>query len=520
MPQAAAAPQQVTREQAQQLAAAVLLRRKEAQDSTLKFAQYTMRDYAHGPHHAIIGDALDDVERGKIKRLMIFAPPRHMKSELASKRFVARYIGKHPTHQVINACHTQELADDFGHDVRSILKSEEFAHVFDGKVELAADSQAQSKWRTNQGGIYVTVGVGGPLTGRGAHLAIIDDPIKGDKDAQSEGKREDLWKWYTKVLMTRQMPDAAIILICTRWHEDDLAGRLLKAMKEGGDQWHVISLPAITQNAQGQDVALWPDPLWWPLQKLYALRKMLQARGGTRDWLCLYQQQPTADAGTHFHRQFYDPNRYTVRPAVLTIYMTGDFAVTPNKGDFTELAVWGVSDTHDVYVLDWWYGKTSSDVWVDMMLAKFAQWNPLYFVGEQGVIRRAVEPFLMLRMREPGRTPCSLEWLPGARGDGDKTAKLINATSFHGMSSMGRIHFPHLEWAERVIDQLVKFDVGSAEPDDAVDACGLIGRFLMHVWGAQQPPPPEKNQLALAWSARPTIAEMLQPTKKSAGWDD
>ena len=223
-----------------QEAAQELLNRRLAKDSLLKFTEYTNPDYQAAGHHQQIAEALEKVERGEIDRLMIFMPPRHGKSELASRRFPSWYLGKNPSKQIIAASYNSDLASDFGREVRDIVKSPEYHNIFD--VSLAEDSRAVNRWHTNHKGVYIAAGVGTAITGRGAHVALIDDPFKDRQEADSETTREGVWKWYTSTLRTRLMPGGAIVLIQTRWHEDDLAGRLLKQQK---DRWTIIELPAI-----------------------------------------------------------------------------------------------------------------------------------------------------------------------------------------------------------------------------------------------------------------------------------
>ena len=395
-------------------AASELLARRAARGSLIEFTRYTKPDFQAGEHHKRIADALERVERGECRRLMIFAPPRHTKSELASRRFPAYYLGRNPTRQLITATYASEFAQDFGRDVREIVQDERYRVLFDAK--LAADSTSRGRWHTDAGGVYFAVGVGGPITGRGAHLALIDDPVKNRQDAESETIRESVWHWYTSTLRTRLMPGGAIVLICTRWHEDDLAGRLLEAQQHGGEEWEVVSLPAISFDGE-QEVALWPE--WYPLSEL----KRIQGAIGPRDWLSLYQQTPTAEQGTFFHREWF--KRYRSLPEHMTVYATGDFAVTDGGGDYTELAFWGVDAQENIYALDWWHGQTSADVWVKALVERAKRWKPLWFIGETGPIRRAIEPILNKEMDEQ-RHYIALAWLSG----GDKAS---NARPLHAL---------------------------------------------------------------------------------------
>lgn len=209
----------------------------------IPFVESTFPDFVTSHHHRFIAEKLEAVESGKIDRLAIFCPPRHSKSELASRRFPAWYLGRHPDHQVICCSYGDELAMDFGRNVRDIVEGQEYSSLFPG-TSIRADSRSAERWQTDQGGVYVSAGVGSGITGRGAHIALVDDPVKNREEADSETHRRRVWNWFTNVLYTRLMPGGAVILIMTRWHEDDLAGRLLEAESAGGDQWEVVNLPA------------------------------------------------------------------------------------------------------------------------------------------------------------------------------------------------------------------------------------------------------------------------------------
>lgn len=398
------------------------------------------------------------MERGELDRLMIFAPPRHTKSELASRRFPAWYLGRHPDKQLIAATYSGEFALDFGRDVRGIVQDERFSKLFPD-VTLAADSQAANRWHTNQGGVSVYVGVGGSITGRGAHIALIDDPFKNREEADSENNREAVWKWYTSTLRTRLMPGGAIILILTRWHEDDLAGRLLERQRE---QWHVISLPAISNENQPHESALWPE--WYDLTAL----KRIKADIGSRDWSALYQQNPMPDEGTFFKREWFE--FYKEPPVRMNRFTTGDFAVTEGDGDFTEIGTHGYAPEGVLYLgIDGWFGQTSSDQWIEVLIDQIAKNRPYCFFGESGVIRRSIEPFLRRRMIER-KTHCRLEWLTRSA---DKPAM---ARSLQAMASMKRVKLPDNDYGHRLLSQLLTFPAG--KHDDAVDMAVLMAMAI------------------------------------------
>lgn len=403
------------------------------------------------------------VERGEVKRLILQAPPRHGKSMLTSEYFPAWYLGRNPEKYIITATYGQDLADDFGRKVRNQLRSGEHRATFP-QCQLSEDSQSASRFGTEQGGAYFALGVGAPATGRGAHLLVIDDPIKGREEADSETYRKRLKEWYASVAYTRLMPGGAIIIMATRWHEDDLTGWVLSEHEH--EDWTVIDLPAISGGK-----ALWPEQ--YSLDDLNRIKQTL----GQREWQALYMQRPTPDTGDYFKREWF--SSYEKAPKHLRIYGASDYAVTADGGDYTEHGVFGLDTDGDLYLLDWWSGQTASDVWIETQLDLIDKWKPQSWVGESGPIRRSVEPFLRRRMRER-RSLCRLEWLPSI------SDKPTRARPFQAMASSGMVYLPTKEdWAQRLIRQLLTFPVGVF--DDAVDVCSLIGRYLDKMRDARLP---------------------------------
>ena len=293
-----------------QQAASELLARRKARSGLIAFSAYTNPTYIAAPHHELIAAKLEAVERGEIKRLMITMPPRHGKSELASRRFPAWFIGRNPGKQIIAASYNSDLASDFGREVRNIVASPEYGALFD--CTLAIDSKAANRWHTDKGGMYVAAGVGTAITGRGADILLIDDPFKDRQEADSEITRQRVWDWYTSTAYTRLMPGGAVVVINTRWHDDDLSGKLLAEQDHGGDKWEVLSLPAI----QPDGTALWPE--WYPLARLEQIRSVLPAR----DWNSLYQQNPIPDDGDYFRAGWFTD--YQELPPDLAIYGASD----------------------------------------------------------------------------------------------------------------------------------------------------------------------------------------------------
>lgn len=382
---------------------------------------------------------------------MLLCPPQHGKSLSSSERAPALALGINPGTDVISASATAHLAEKFGRSVRNCVASQEYGALFP-QTQLAQDSQAKGEWRTSQGGGYYAVGIGGALMGRGAELAIIDDPFATWDDAQSQTTRENVWEWYTGTLYNRVRPGGAIILIQHRMHEDDLAGRLIERQKSGGDKWEIVELPALLE-----------DPPW-PERYDRAALERIKSNTDSRKWSALYLQNPTPDEGTYFKREWFW--RFDPKDAVGHRYQTGDYAVTDGGGDFTELGTHAYGNDKLYLCADGWYGQTSADVWIEKQCDQIVKHKPLCFFGESGPIRRSIEPFLTRRMRERNAY-CRTEWL--VRG----SDKATMARPLQAMAANGRVGIANTEYGERVLTQLLQFPAGKY--DDAVDMVALMG---------------------------------------------
>jgi hypothetical protein len=456
-----------------QEAARELLRRDDASQSLLAFTEYTTLNWSAGKIHREICAQLDRVVSGEIDRLMLLCPPQHGKSQITSRRFPAYLLGRDPRLDIISASATAELAEGFGRDVRNVIGSREYFNVFPETV-LAEDSQAKGRWNTKQGGSYYAVGVGGQLFGRGG-AAIIDDPFGSWTDAQSELQREKVWEWYQGTLYNRIRPGQPIIVIQHRMHEDDLAGRLIEKQKSGGDRWEIVNLPALID-----------DPPWIERYDSAALAR-IKANTDPRQWSALYLQNPTPDEGTFFKREwfeFFDPKK-----AVGHKYSTGDFAVTPDGGDYTELATHAYNGDTLYLAVEGWRGQTAADMWIERWIDQFGAHKPLCAFGESGQIRRAVEPFLTRRMRER-RTYCRTEWL--VRG----ADKATSARPLQAMAAMGKVKIADTDYGHHLLSQMLQFPAGKY--DDAVDMAALMGMAIDQAHPAmltsKQPdrPPPDR----------------------------
>lgn len=287
-----------------------LLEWEKAASSFREFVHFVKPDYQESWHHTLIVDRLEKLMHQKDQRVMISLAPRHGKSELVSRQFPCYFLGRNPDKEVIACSYSSGLATIFSRDVQRIMESEKYMNVFPdtimGGTERAKELEhhlARSR-RTSDffeivgnRGKFMSSGVGGAITGRGGDLLLLDDPVKNSEEADSEVYREKIWSWYNSTFYTRAEKGANILLIMTRWHRDDLAGRLLKEMANGGDQWEVIELPAINVNGpnhydpRNEGEALWPDK--YPLDRLNVIKRQL----GPRDWSSLYQSNPIIEGG-------------------------------------------------------------------------------------------------------------------------------------------------------------------------------------------------------------------------------
>ena len=285
-----------------ELLAAYVSRPVWAGRSPAHFAQYSSRgSWQPASHLMLLNDKLMGVASGAVKRLLVMMPPRHGKSWLISKYFPAWFIGDNPDRRIILAGYEADFASKWGREARDLL--EQHGRELFG-VALNQDSAAANRWDVadREGGMNA-LGVGGAITGRGANVFIIDDPVKNAEEAHSQTFREKQWDWYQSVVYTRLEPGASIVLTMARWHEDDLAGRLLEESNRGGDQWDVVRLPAIAEDddqlGRERGAALWPER--FNVEALQSAERTV----GSYVWSALYQQRPSPATGNIIKRHWF-----------------------------------------------------------------------------------------------------------------------------------------------------------------------------------------------------------------------
>lgn len=322
----------------------------------LDFTALVRPDLNPNWHHRLLADRLQRVESGEIKRLIVQMPPGHGKSTLSTQLFPAWYLGRHPERDLVVVSHGKALASDFGREVRNVIAGPAFRSVFP-RVGLTPDSKSTSLFHvTPSDGSLYAVGMGGSLTGKRANGLLIDDPVKDDAEADSVAVKSTQRAWYRSVAHTRLQPGAFIVIILTRWREDDLAGWLLKEF--GEEEWHVVSMPCIAEKGEewqiGREVVRRQkgEPLWpgYFSEKELALKKKVL---GTRGWHALYQQNPLPGEGAGVQLSWF--RRWWTPPLKINrIVLSVDSAQKEKElSDPTCITVWAETDGGD-FLLDLW----------------------------------------------------------------------------------------------------------------------------------------------------------------------
>lgn len=485
-----------------------LVKRELANREILPFVLLTTPGYEVGWVHQEITDLLDAFvvacERKQSPRLIIQLPPRIGKSELVSRKFPPFVLGRHPEWEVVCATYNQDLASDFGREVRSVLLDPVYGQVFPD-VHIRPDSNAVDYVKFMERGSYTAVGIGGALTGRGAHVLIIDDPVKNQEDADSELVRENTWKWYQTVARTRLAPGGGIILCLTRWHEMDLAGHLLEQQKvnPGGDRWMVYSYEALSTKAdarRGVDESLHPER--WPAEEYRKLRATLDPR----IWSALYQQNPVPPEGIHFKRDWFQWENGPTEPGKWVWYIATDFAVSLKQtADFTVLWAFGVDEEGRVHFAKPVRGRFQPMEIVEKLCDLMEQYRPVQVAIENVHISKSLGPFLRKRMEER-RLYCTLEDMTPSKD------KVTRTASLRGRLQQGKILFDKADRAD-IEPEFLAFPAG--RHDDMVDTASMGMMLLDRLLTApgapkhEDAPPPwsmEWMQQRIAQSAKPSGA--------------
>ena len=490
-----------------------LAKRVLARRSLIQFTRRFYPQYTPGWVHFDIARRLEqfmrDVENRKSPRLMLLVPPRHGKSELASIRFPAYMLGHHPEWEVINCGYNLDLPMKFSRKVREILRDPGYSPLFEKSV-LDPDSQSAEAWNTTAGGGFTAAGVGGGITGKGATVLIIDDPIKNQEEADSIVTRDGLWDWYWSTAYTRLAPGGGVLVIQTWWHDDDLAGRLQQKMRheDDADQFTIIKYPALAEKweyrnkttdlIERYDTPLAPEhegprlglraaggSVPTPIDEAYDLLRMpgealhperynekmmnaMKANQPPRIWSALFQQNPVPDEGMYFKKEYF---RYEPVPPLAfnrNVFQAWDFAIGEKQvNDFTVGATLIQDENDFLHVVEIIRFKGDSFTIVEEMLNAAERWGseptaPLTLGVEDSQIWKAIRPLFEKRMQERSLYPPYEVLKP-------LTDKLARSRSLQGRMQQGRVYFPtNAPWLNDVHTELLRFPAGAH--DDIVDA--------------------------------------------------
>lgn len=453
------------------------VRRVNAADM-LAFTRATFPNYQPGWVHEVICAELDhflsQVAARQSPRLMIFVPPRHGKTELVSRRFPAYAFGKHPELSLIATSYASDLASRINRDVQRVIDSAEYAALFP-RTRLAGPSvKAEGSWLRNstdfeivgQRGMYRSTGVGGGITGMGADILLIDDPVKDMEQAHSPTYRQNVWDWYTGVAYTRLMPGGGVVIILTRWHEDDLAGRLIEAMQDGGDQWRIVSFPAVAEeDEQHRKAGEALHPERYSLEQLERIKTAV----GSRVWASLYQQRPAAAEGSIFKREWWRWYRDT--PRIHGVIQSWDTAFKASESsDYSCCTTWGIMDA-GYCLLDYWREKVEYPELKRTVNALGAKWSPFAMLVED----KASGQSLIQELQRDTKWPI----LP-VQVDKDKE---LRANLVTPLIEAGKVYLPeNAPWVQDYVDSLATFP--NAAHDDDVDSTTQALSYFISTGGA------------------------------------
>lgn len=461
------------------------------------FAPTLVPDWLMGRHIHVIADKLQKVESGEIKRLMVFLPPRSSKSVICSKLFPAWYVGRHPQHEILTVSHSDQLASDFGRSVRDLVNYDLFNTVFPD-VQLRSDVRAAGKWKTNQGGTYYAAGVRSQIAGRGAHVAILDD-VMSEEDSFSETGRRYVKEWYPSGLRTRIMPNGSIVIINTRYHEDDLCGWLLRqeSQIELENKWEVIKIPAWVDEPSSKLLNLPVGssyfPEWKPSEILKNDEEEIKASNGSRYWESLYMQNPVPDTGGIIKKKWIQWWDYDEPPACDYIIQTYDTAFsTKTTADFSVIQTWGIFEHMET-------DSTGRENWVSNLIllgnekgrfdypALRTKAQELYDYHKPDVCiieKKASGQSLIQDLRRAGLPV--LDYIP----DRDKTARVYAATP---LMEAGRVWLPKgYEWSDDLYGEAITFP--NARHDDQVDAMTMAIHYMKESWNLTHPDDPDYEE--------------------------
>ena len=473
-------------------AAKEVLKRRVIRTSLMEWGRY--KGFEPALHHRLICREIDDFLASDDEVLLLFAPPGSAKSTWVSVLFPSYYLARFPKNSILAATHSVEFAQRWGRRVRNDI-------ALDGNalgIELAADSQASDRWALKTGGEYYGVGAGVGISGFRADLGLGDDFFGNREDAYSETVRQKRWDWYVDDFGARLKPNAKRVLMNTRWHEEDVAGRVVEQIKNGIVRGRVISIPAIAEpdDVLGRKAGeyLWDEPEGYDYGAFLRAR---QRETSPMMWSALYKQRPAPEDGDYFRAAWLKP--YTTAPARETLRIYGGVRLCRVRGPRRLDRPCGGRARPEgrMYLLDFWRKQAASDEWVEAFCDLVREWKPVGWAEEQGQIRAGVGPYIDRRQQE--REAFVYRQAFPTRGD-----KAIRAQSIRGRMghSSGGLYVPiNAAWYPALRAELLSFPAG--KHDDAVDALGLVGQ-LLDIMSPGNAPSRRRSRSATAVIARST----------------
>lgn len=458
----------------------------------------------HADLCAMMDDFITAIENRESPRVIVSCPPRSGKSTILSRCFPPYLLGKHPEWEIIAATYAQDFANEWGLDVRRVMQDPRYLELFP-ESSPRKDSNRADGFRMSQGGAYTTRGRGGGLTGRGGNCLIIDDIFKDMADVDSDVERKKTKDWYDSVLRTRAAPGAGIVMIGTRWHNDDLIAYVQEQAKNnpGADQWAVYDFPALAVHDEKHRKM---GEALHPARYDEAYYKGLRATISPRVFSALYQCNPTPDDGVAFKRDWlrlYKPHEL---PTELTVYVTTDYALSEDTmNDWSVICTWGVAQNGAIYLIKMDRFKGSPGVLADRTLDNCVQPKPrpapTALIMEDIHITKTLGPQLTIRMRERNIYVPTKSYTP-------VKSKLARSASYRARCEQGMVYYPDIpETHEIIIPEHLQFCSGGKH-DDVVDNGTLLGLALDELFtpGPAAPPPkpkPEFGTLEWALASRP-----------------
>lgn len=457
-------------------------------------------------HHKLLMETLEGVAKGVlltssgviIRNVMVFMPPGSAKSTYTSVVFPTWFMGWLPDARIILASYAANIARKQGRRARSIVRQKAYRAIM--QTELRTDTSAAHEWGLVNGSEFMAGGILGGITGNRAHGVLIDDPVSGRQDADSDLVRKSTREAYDDDLTTRLIPyrppgaapgtpmlNGFVFLVQTRWNQDDLAGSILPSDWNGesgdiscrdGQVWRVICIPA--EAGLDDPVGRKPGEMLW--QDWFTPEHWARFRSNARTWSALYQQRPTPDSGDYFKTEWIveHPARDIPKPSSMKFYLGSDYATKAGAGDWTVHVVIGVDAFGRLWLVDLWREQTTSDLWVEAFIDLVLKWKPNRAAEEAGQIMGSVGPFLARRMKKrKAHVWRTLFPTKGGKGEG---AQAIRAM----MASEGLHVDEAAPWLAILKAELAGF-MGGGKNDDIVDALGKVGQLLDRMASGKEP---------------------------------